>query len=277
VDGIVRSSPTGPFGVRFAVVLLAASLAACGTESSEASLGPPKVAATFNVGAGPMPDVASDASTHKAYVTSSGDDSLYVVDAESRTATIKVGKAPGFVAVDPATQTAYVTSGNSVTVVDIASGSITGAIGVGKGPDGTVVEIAASIGAAFWYGDQGQVVGLHTDFLRPRRGGSLENAQSANINPERRVPSLFEPVHGSAPDIAGRGTANPICQIWCARMMLDHLGEPTAAAAILTAIETVPARGGDTLTRTWAALPAPKGWARPSPTQSPRHDDHRRT
>jgi DNA-binding beta-propeller fold protein YncE len=76
--------------IGFSVVVLAVSLAACGTESSEASLGPPKVTATFNVGAGWMPDVASDASTHKAYVTSSGDDSLYVVDAESRTATIKV-------------------------------------------------------------------------------------------------------------------------------------------------------------------------------------------
>jgi DNA-binding beta-propeller fold protein YncE len=93
LDEIVRSSPIGSSGMRaigFSVVVLAVSLAACGTESSEASLGPPKVTATFNVGAGWMPDVASDASTHKAYVTSSGDDSLYVVDAESRTATIKV-------------------------------------------------------------------------------------------------------------------------------------------------------------------------------------------
>ena len=67
-------------------------------------------------------------------MTSSGDDSLYVVDAESLTATIKVGKAPAGVAVDPNTQTAYVTGENSVSVVDIASGSITGTIEVGNDP-----------------------------------------------------------------------------------------------------------------------------------------------
>ena len=112
--------------------------------------------------------------------------------------------------------------------------------------------------------------------LGPACTGTIGIAPSANINPERRFPSLFD-LHGSAPDIAGRAVANPLCQICCASMMLDHLGEPTATAAVLTAIETVLARGGDTLTRTWAAPPAPKGWARPSPTQSPRHDDHRRT
>jgi tartrate dehydrogenase/decarboxylase/D-malate dehydrogenase len=122
-----------------------------------------------------------------------------------------------------------------------------------------------------------QPVRRHALRPRPACTGTIGIAPSANINPERRFPSLFEPVHGSAPDIAGRAIANPLCQICCASMMLDHLGEPTAAAAVLTAIETVLARGGDTLTRTWAAPPAPKGWARPSPTQSPRHDDHRRT
>ena len=84
--------------------------------------------------------------------------------------------------------------------------------------------------------------------LGPACTGTIGIAPSANINPERTFPSLFEPVHGSAPDIAGRGIANPIGQIWCASMMLEHLGEPAAAAAVLTAVETVLARGGDTLT-----------------------------
>lgn len=73
--------------------------------------------------------------------------------------------------------------------------------------------------------------------LGPACAGTIGIAPSGNINPERRFPSLFEPVHGSAPDIAGRGIANPIGQIWSAAMMLDHLGEPQAAAAILRAIE----------------------------------------
>ena len=84
--------------------------------------------------------------------------------------------------------------------------------------------------------------------LGPACTGTIGIAPSANINPERNFPSLFEPVHGSAPDIAGQGIANPIGQIWCASMMLEHLGEPEAAAAVLAAIETVLARGGDTLT-----------------------------
>ena len=62
--------------------------------------------------------------------------------------------------------------------------------------------------------------------LGPACTGTIGIAPSANINPERTFPSLFEPVHGSAPDIAGRGIANPIGQIWCASMMLEHLGEP---------------------------------------------------
>jgi tartrate dehydrogenase/decarboxylase / D-malate dehydrogenase len=84
--------------------------------------------------------------------------------------------------------------------------------------------------------------------LGPACAGTIGIAPSGNINPERRFPSLFEPVHGSAPDIAGLGIANPIGQIWCASMMLDHLGETAAAAAIMTAVEDVLARGGDTLT-----------------------------
>jgi tartrate dehydrogenase/decarboxylase / D-malate dehydrogenase len=73
--------------------------------------------------------------------------------------------------------------------------------------------------------------------LGPACAGTIGIAPSANINPERQFPSLFEPVHGSAPDIAGQGIANPVGQIWSAAMMLEHLGEPDAAAAILTAIE----------------------------------------
>ncbi|HEV2268066.1 MAG TPA: tartrate dehydrogenase [Steroidobacteraceae bacterium] len=69
--------------------------------------------------------------------------------------------------------------------------------------------------------------------------GTIGVAPSANINPEREYPSMFEPVHGSAPDIAGRNIANPIGQIWSGAMMLEHLGHAEAAAAIVTAIETV--------------------------------------
>jgi tartrate dehydrogenase/decarboxylase / D-malate dehydrogenase len=75
--------------------------------------------------------------------------------------------------------------------------------------------------------------------LGPAVTGTIGIAPSANINPERRHPSMFEPVHGSAPDIAGQGIANPIGQIWSAAMMLDHLGHPDAAAAIVGAIERV--------------------------------------
>ena len=75
--------------------------------------------------------------------------------------------------------------------------------------------------------------------LGPACTGTIGIAPSANINPERNFPSLFEPVHGSAPDIAGKGIANPIGQIWSAAMMLDHLGHPDASAAIVAAIETV--------------------------------------
>jgi tartrate dehydrogenase/decarboxylase / D-malate dehydrogenase len=75
--------------------------------------------------------------------------------------------------------------------------------------------------------------------LGPACTGTIGIAPSANINPERDYPSCFEPVHGSAPDIAGKGIANPIGQIWSGAMMLDHLGETKAANAIVAAIEKV--------------------------------------
>jgi tartrate dehydrogenase/decarboxylase/D-malate dehydrogenase len=75
--------------------------------------------------------------------------------------------------------------------------------------------------------------------LGPACTGTIAVAPSGNINPEGLFPSLFEPVHGSAPDIAGQGIANPVGQIWSAAMMLDHLGEFEAARAIEQAIETV--------------------------------------
>ena len=75
--------------------------------------------------------------------------------------------------------------------------------------------------------------------LGPACTGTIGIAPSGNINPDRTHPSLFEPVHGSAPDIAGQGIANPVGQIWSAAMMLEHLGETEAAAAIVKAVETV--------------------------------------
>ncbi len=79
--------------------------------------------------------------------------------------------------------------------------------------------------------------------LGPACTGTIAIAPSANINPERDFPSLFEPVHGSAPDIVGKGIANPIGQIWCGAMMLDHLGHADAHDAIVRAIEQVTAQG----------------------------------
>jgi tartrate dehydrogenase/decarboxylase/D-malate dehydrogenase len=87
---------------------------------------------------------------------------------------------------------------------------------------------------------------LYGDILTDLGGalqGSLGLAASANLDPTRRHPSLFEPVHGSAPDIAGRGLANPIATVWAAVLMLEHLGEPEASALVMRAIETV-ARSG---------------------------------
>ncbi|WP_390345171.1 tartrate dehydrogenase [Variovorax boronicumulans] len=75
--------------------------------------------------------------------------------------------------------------------------------------------------------------------LGPACTGTIGIAPSANLNPERTTPSLFEPVHGSAPDIAGQGIANPIGQIWCGAMMLEFLGHKDAHDAILATIEKV--------------------------------------
>jgi len=75
--------------------------------------------------------------------------------------------------------------------------------------------------------------------LGPAIAGTIAIAPSGNINPTREFPSMFEPVHGSAPDIAGMGVANPIGQIWAGAMMLDHLGHAEAARAVEQAIETV--------------------------------------
>ena len=88
--------------------------------------------------------------------------------------------------------------------------------------------------------------------------GSIGIAPSGNLNPEREFPSMFEPVHGSAPDIAGQGIANPIGAIWSGAQMLEHLGEEEAAAAVLDAIEAM------------------LGERRPAHARSRRHREHRR-
>src|SRR3712207_3798 len=80
--------------------------------------------------------------------------------------------------------------------------------------------------------------------LGPAVAGSIGIAPSANINPAKTAPSMFEPVHGSAPDIAGKRVCNPIGQIWSGAMMLEHLGEREAAAAIGGAIEALLGQGG---------------------------------
>jgi tartrate dehydrogenase/decarboxylase/D-malate dehydrogenase len=85
---------------------------------------------------------------------------------------------------------------------------------------------------------------LHADILSDlgaALAGSLGIAPTANINPERRFPSMFEPIHGSAFDIAGKGVANPIATIWTSAMMLDHLGEGEAARRLVRALERVTA------------------------------------
>jgi tartrate dehydrogenase/decarboxylase/D-malate dehydrogenase len=87
---------------------------------------------------------------------------------------------------------------------------------------------------------------LFADILTDLAGalsGSLGLAPSANLDPSRRAPAMFEPVHGSAPDIFGQGISNPIAAIWSAAMMLDHLEQPEAARAIEAAISTVTAAG----------------------------------
>jgi tartrate dehydrogenase/decarboxylase/D-malate dehydrogenase len=82
--------------------------------------------------------------------------------------------------------------------------------------------------------------------LGPACTGTIAIAPSANLNPERQFPSMFEPVHGSAPDIAGKGIANPIGAIWAGAMMLDHLGFPEAGKSVMDALETVLAADGRT-------------------------------
>src|SRR5436190_8268319 len=82
--------------------------------------------------------------------------------------------------------------------------------------------------------------------LGPAVAGGIGIAPSANLNPERKFPSMFEPVHGSAPDIAGRNIANPIGTIWSAALMLDHFGSPQAARAVENAIEVVCEKGPHT-------------------------------
>jgi tartrate dehydrogenase/decarboxylase/D-malate dehydrogenase len=79
--------------------------------------------------------------------------------------------------------------------------------------------------------------------LGPAVAGGIGIAPSANLNVERKFPSMFEPVHGSAPDIAGKGIANPIATLWSVQMMLAFLGETEAADALMRAIETVTGRG----------------------------------
>lgn len=87
---------------------------------------------------------------------------------------------------------------------------------------------------------------LHADILSDLAAalaGSLGIAPTANLNPERRFPSMFEPIHGSAFDITGKGIANPIASFWSAVMMLEHLGESAAAGRLMAAIEAVTASG----------------------------------
>ncbi|MEH7844636.1 tartrate dehydrogenase [Rhizobium laguerreae] len=87
---------------------------------------------------------------------------------------------------------------------------------------------------------------LHADILSDLAGalaGSLEVAPTANIDPERRFPSMFEPIHGSAFDIAGKGIANPVAAFWTAAQMLDHLGEREGSARLMRAVEWVTGAG----------------------------------
>ncbi|HEX7519354.1 MAG TPA: tartrate dehydrogenase [Candidatus Deferrimicrobium sp.] len=79
--------------------------------------------------------------------------------------------------------------------------------------------------------------------LGPAIAGSIGIAPSANLNPEKKHPSMFEPVHGSAPDITGKGIANPMGQIWCGAMMLEHLGFPESGDLVMEAMKSVLAAG----------------------------------
>ncbi|MBP0443719.1 tartrate dehydrogenase [Roseomonas sp. SSH11] len=112
---------------------------------------------------------------------------------------------------------------------------------------------------------------LHADILSDLAGavaGSLGVAPTANLDPSRRAPSMFEPIHGSAFDIMGKGIANPVATFWTGAMMLEHLGEPAAAKALMGAVERVCADGvltadlggtADTETVTRAVIAAIEG------------------
>ena len=87
---------------------------------------------------------------------------------------------------------------------------------------------------------------LHADILSDLAAalaGSVGIAPTANLNPERKTPSMFEPIHGSAFDLVGKGLANPIATFWSSVMMLEHLGETSAAHRLMAAIEAVTAAG----------------------------------
>jgi tartrate dehydrogenase/decarboxylase/D-malate dehydrogenase len=87
---------------------------------------------------------------------------------------------------------------------------------------------------------------LHADILSDLAGalaGSLGVAPTANIDPERRFPSMFEPIHGSAFDITGKGIANPVAAFWTAAQMLDHLGEREGSARLMRAVARVTGAG----------------------------------
>ena len=102
---------------------------------------------------------------------------------------------------------------------------------------------------------------LHADILSDLAAalaGSLGIAPTANLNPERTTPSMFEPIHGSAFDITGKGIANPVATFWTAAMMLEHLGEKDAAARLMRAVERVTAD---------PACTRPISAARPRPAQ----------
>jgi tartrate dehydrogenase/decarboxylase/D-malate dehydrogenase len=97
-----------------------------------------------------------------------------------------------------------------------------------------------------WSLDTVVATNLHADILSDLAGalaGSLGVAPTANIDPERRYPSMFEPIHGSAFDIAGKGIANPVATFWTAAQMLEHLGESEAAARLMRAVASVTAEG----------------------------------
>jgi len=87
---------------------------------------------------------------------------------------------------------------------------------------------------------------LHADILSDLAAalaGSLGIAPTGNVDPERRFPSMFEPIHGSAFDITGKGIANPVASFWTASLMLEHLGEAAAAKILISAVEQVCAAG----------------------------------